>query len=583
MARARLRRAALGALLVTMAAAGARAQCKLETFANLAVTMIRLQPVITAKINGADARFIIDSGAFYSTISPAMVARYGLRTGPGLVDELVGVGGSTKASMTKVAEFTLAGQTVKNVPFLVARDLMSGEFAGALGQNLLAIGDVDYDLGNGAIRLMRPSGCEHSLLAYWANAGEPFGSMEISQDPQDFKLTTGTVEVNGTKFKALFDTGTGVSNLTLSAARRLGISSESMIPAGEVGGTGGGRVRTWIAPISTFEVGGEKIEHTHLRIADYSRIGDFDMLIGADFFASHRVYVANSQHKLYFTYNGGPVFNLESAPQSGSAPAQTAVAKDLDASGFARRGAAFASRRQYSEAVADLSRAIELAPKESAYLYQRGEARLGLGQTVLAMADFNAAIALTPEDAAAHMARARLLVAGPDKALAIQDLDAADKVLAKQADERLGLAALYERADAFPAAIGQYDLWIDAHRTDTRLPGGLNGRCWTKALAGVDLAGALADCNGALRRMPKSPDFLDSRGLVHLRMGDPDKAIADYDLGLAAAPKLAWSLYGRGLARLKKGQTAQGQADIAAATAIDPHLPATAKRYGLTP
>ena len=35
------------------------------------------------------------------------------------------------------------------------------------------------------------------------------------------------------------------------------------------------------------------------------------MLIGADFFLSHRIYVASSQRKLYFTYNGGPVFNLD--------------------------------------------------------------------------------------------------------------------------------------------------------------------------------------------------------------------------------------------------------------------------------
>jgi hypothetical protein len=42
---------------------------------------------------------------------------------------------------------------------------------------------------------------------------------------------------------------------------------------------------------------------------------DVDMLIGADFFLSHRIYVANSQRKLYFTYNGGPVFNLTAEPQ----------------------------------------------------------------------------------------------------------------------------------------------------------------------------------------------------------------------------------------------------------------------------
>ena len=35
------------------------------------------------------------------------------------------------------------------------------------------------------------------------------------------------------------------------------------------------------------------------------------MLLGADFFRSHRVLVSHSQHKMYFTYVGGPVFSFE--------------------------------------------------------------------------------------------------------------------------------------------------------------------------------------------------------------------------------------------------------------------------------
>ncbi len=41
-----------------------------------------------------------------------------------------------------------------------------------------------------------------------------------------------------------------------------------------------------------------------------------EMILGADFFLSHHVYVAASQSKVYFTYKGGPVF----------APSQVAAA-----------------------------------------------------------------------------------------------------------------------------------------------------------------------------------------------------------------------------------------------------------------
>lgn len=60
----------------------------------------------------------------------------------------------------------------------------------------------------------------------------------------------------------------------------------------------------------------------------------------------------------------------------------------------------------------------------------------------------------------------------------------------------------------------------------------------------------------------------DSRGLVHLRLGNLDKAIADYDDALKLDPKFAGSLYGRGLAKIKKGDKVGGDADIVAAIAI---------------
>ena len=53
-----------------------------------------------------------------------------------------------------------------------------------------------------------------------------------------------------------------------------------------------------------------------------------DMIIGADFFLAHRIYVARSQGKIYFTYKGGPVFQNfagDTPPQSGEAGAADAT------------------------------------------------------------------------------------------------------------------------------------------------------------------------------------------------------------------------------------------------------------------
>jgi tetratricopeptide (TPR) repeat protein len=115
------------------------------------------------------------------------------------------------------------------------------------------------------------------------------------------------------------------------------------------------------------------------------------------------------------------------------------------------------------------------------------------------------------------------------------------------------------------------------------MAGVLNTRCWEGALAEQALEQALADCNAALKLRPNAAAFLDSRGLVYLRLGNYDKAIKDYDAALKINPKVVWSLYGRGLARLRSGQSAAGQADLAAAAALQPKIAARASKFGLTP
>jgi tetratricopeptide (TPR) repeat protein len=309
------------------------------------------------------------------------------------------------------------------------------------------------------------------------------------------------------------------------------------------------------------------------------------MLIGADFFLSHRVYVANSLRKMYFTYDGGPVFNetpsrivdAQGAPQTiplDNAPNPT------DAAGFSRRGAAKTSRRDYKAAVADLDRAVAMDPRNGRYLLQRARAELLVGNRPAEIADLDLAAKVAPADPEIRLAHAESLLGRKRPHDALPEAQAVNAALPRQADERLTLASIFERLDHFDEAIANYDLWIAAHPDDSRQPFALNGRCWTRALAGRDLPLALKDCDAALRRN-KSAEIFDSRGLVELRIGQYDRAIADYTAALRLSPRIGWSLYGRGLARRHKNDPS-AQADIDAAVAIDPALPARAHALGIS-
>jgi tetratricopeptide (TPR) repeat protein len=160
-------------------------------------------------------------------------------------------------------------------------------------------------------------------------------------------------------------------------------------------------------------------------------------------------------------------------------------------------------------------------------------------------------------------------------------------VLPKEAEVRLAIAEYYVSLDLLEPATHQFDLWIASHEADLRLPQALHGRCWAKALRGVDLQNALKDCNTALRHAPKASPFYaavaDSRGLTLLRLGDYSKSIADYDASLKINPKNAWPLYGRGLDKMHLGKTAEGQADMNDAAKIWPMVAEEFKRHGIEP
>jgi tetratricopeptide (TPR) repeat protein len=591
-----------GSLAILVASAPAFAgSCKLGKMAEFPITMTNLRPLMTAKINDVDVQFVVDSGAFYSMISGASAAELKLATYPAPFGfHLTGAGGGTAAvSVAMVKVFTLAGVPLRNIEFLVGGSEIGSGSIGVLGQNVLHIADVEYDLGQGFVRLMRPHDCSKTMLAYWVNVtSTPYSVINIASTTPQSPHTLGSAFINGTEIRVVFDSGAGVSTLSLKAAARVGIKPDSpgVVYAGATHGIGTNWIPSYIAPFSSFKIGDEEIRNTRMRIADID-LPNADMLLGPDFFLSHRIYVANSQHKLYFTYNGGPVFNLAGAkyPQAASESAPDASPEEpkqtsgnaADAADFSRRGTAFAARRDFDQALAALTRACELAPGNPEYLYQRGMVYWQMRKAALAMADFDRSIELKPDDFNALVSRAELKLQSRDKSGAGSDLDAADAAAPKEADARFAMAEIYERADLLAPAIAQYDLWVASHPDDARLPSALNSRCWLRALRGADLALALKDCNAALKRAEKSSSFYakveDSRGLVLLRMGEYDKSIADYDASLKVNPKNAWSLYGRGVDELRKQRTPEGEADIAQAAALWPQVAEEFTRHGISP
>jgi tetratricopeptide (TPR) repeat protein len=601
----------------------AAAKCKISKVVELPITMNSLRPTIAVKINNRDAKFVLDSGAFYSMMSSATAAEYNLRTNPGPLGlRVTGVGGAADVRVATVKEFSIVGVTLKNVEFLVGGSEVGNE--GLLGQNLLEQFDVEYDLARGAIRLFHTEDCNHTLLAYWLTPGQAYSSMPIEYIDAWHPHTIGVGYVNDKKIRATFDTGAFTSILSLKAAERAGVKPDSpgVVALGYTGGIGRSMTKEYIATFATFKIGdGEEIKNARLLIAD---LGDdnADMLVGADFFVSHRIFVANKEHRLYLSYNGGPVFNLSQhravSSENGSedqstartADAQIADARTADArttespaadakqagspdaspahaAELARRGSALAARRDFGPALADLSSAIQLSPNEPEYYFQRANTYRASGQADLALKDYDHVLMLKQDFLPAYIPRAEIKLAKKDMPGAVADLETVDRLAPKQADLRFMLAELYEQVDRLPAAIGQFSLWIQYHPADSRMQAATAGRCLSSALQNQDLPTALSDCNTALRRADKkSEDYsflFVSRGLVRLRQGDFDKSIADFNEALKIMPNNARALYARAVAESRTNKKKESDTDLHAARQIAPQVAEKFEHYGIVP
>jgi predicted aspartyl protease/tetratricopeptide (TPR) repeat protein len=578
--------------------------CRLGEVAELPITMAGTRPMISAKINDKEARFLLDSGAFFSMMSAPTAAEFELKlkAAPhGL--SVRGVGGSVDTNVATVKQLTLAGAIVHNVEFLVGGSEVGSQ--GLIGQNFLEKWDVEYDFSKGVVRLFKPEGCKRNFLAYWVTPGQAYSKMEIEPVRQAYWHTIGEGYVNGQKIRVMFDTGAYTSVLSRSAASRAGIKLDApgVVDAGYTSGIGRGLVKTYIATASSFKIGDdEEIKNGRLRISS-SDLPEADMLLGSDFFVSHHVFVANSQHKLYVTYNGGPVFDLAktsaaAAAQAADSPKDEAPKDEAvgdhragaadeqpDPDALARRGEASAARHDFEHALADLSKAVELRPDHTEYLYQRAMVYRQSGQAEPALADLDHVLALDQGFLRAYIPRAEIRLHLKNIEGAIADLDAADRLTAKQSDLRFVLAERYEAVNRFSQAIAQYDLWIRNHEDDSKMVAALGARCRASAVHNEDLVTGLSDCNRALRLGDKkSPNYVhlyESRAMIELRQAVYDKAIADFDAALKTMPKNAFSLYGRGVAKSKKNKNDAGQADIDAAQSLAPKMADWYQRCGI--
>ena len=573
------------AVLALVSTQALAADCGIQQLAELPITMVRTRPMVAGTINGKPARFLVDSGAFFSMLGHDSVGKFQLKLFPLPNNMRIrGIGGFAEAQAAEIGQLTLDGvpSRIANIDFVVGGNSITfGGIDGLLGQNIIGTNDTEYDLANGHIRLMKSDGCRKESLAYWAG-NNPVAVMSIGRRTPIEPHIIGNATINGKKISVMFDSGASRSVLSRKAAARAGITMDhdGMSAAGLSSGVGQRMVETSVARFELLDLGGEQIKNARLLVGDLGA-GQRDMLLGADFFLSHRVYVAGKQNKIYFTYNGGPVFDLGGGANSTTISAE--ASDEMNAEDYRRRGAASAGRRDFDSAVADFDRAIELEPTNSDAFYQRGVAKRDNRQGRQALDDFNQALTLQPNHIGALMARGQIRLAMNATAEADADFDKARALSPNDPALALLIAQTYSSMRRYEKAIDGYGRWLTQFPKDDRASNVYADRCLTRALLGKDLELARADCDLAIKRGGRNSRYLDSRGLVWLRLNNAKEASADFTAALKLQPKGAVSLYGLGLAEKQLGRAEASEQRLREAAEIQPGIDQYFERMNLSP
>ena len=308
----------LAAALTTLWSAGAaEAACSVKIIGEVKVQMEGRQPLLDVEINGKPTRMILDTGAFYSFLFSGNLKDYGLAGYEGL-GEAYGVGGAAKLGETTVPMMKLGSLTAGNMRMMVIAGT-SKRTAGLIGANFLSQSDVEFDLAHGVVRFLRPQGCKGDEELYWGGAFSQASMLNSATDQVIVRIL-----LNGHPFEAELDTGAFESVVSTHAAAAVG--GAPVIDAEPISGYGIGPARgvTKVDAFHTFTLDQETARNPNIGVADlFSNIkvetlgtrlganltGTPDLLLGADFFLSHRVLVSYSQRMVYLTYSGGPIFD----------------------------------------------------------------------------------------------------------------------------------------------------------------------------------------------------------------------------------------------------------------------------------
>ena len=261
---------------------------------------------VQVSVNDEAAPMLVDTGAQRAAVSRQTADRLQLPTDASRTLRAIGVGGRTVGEHPRVAQTIRFGpamwpryalQTVT-----IVRPEQAGDPAapvGVIGADMLSAYDVELDFPARTATLYAVSGCSGDFVPW---TGRHDALAPLSGPPDLFVIA---MTLNGHAIRALLDTGSNTSSLSLAAARTAGVDAAALKGdrADSYVGTRGVAVGAHRHRFDSLTIGSARFSNAQISVQD-TDFSAFDMLLGMDYLAPHKLWLSYRTHQVFIDVAG---------------------------------------------------------------------------------------------------------------------------------------------------------------------------------------------------------------------------------------------------------------------------------------
>jgi predicted aspartyl protease len=291
---ARRRRAAWLLAAIALAPLPAAAACRLEPRAAVSLTENWNFLVFPATIGGEPVSMLLDSGADAGLVTAEAADRLRLPAGSART-VIEGTGASLPVPTLRLDTLAIGGAAMPAALVPVAplptEPRVHPPVAGLVGADLLAGFEVDIDVPAHRLALARAAGACDDFRP-WP------GAAPVAATRDGNRLVVEAV-LDGHRLRALVETGARSTILDTTAAARIGLDAAALAkdPGGVTGGVDLRPVLYHWHRFRTLVIGGVSESGPVLTVSAVN--APADLLLGADFFARHRVWLSYAGDRIF--------------------------------------------------------------------------------------------------------------------------------------------------------------------------------------------------------------------------------------------------------------------------------------------